>query len=178
MHVGPIFKFHNTGEGALLPPQTPPHHFSKLNFISKMLDFTKQINAYQERTQINTEVNERPLKNIGMRWNTRHRSFQRIPISFSLAKAVNVTLPAFAAERRCLQHGARSTPAVITRSLLPAAKGLAGNEPASGRCFCRSMGQTDGRPTVIEPAAHTMRATSAPLKLRPYGAIYKSVCYY
>jgi len=74
-----------------------------------------------------------------------HRSFQRIPISFSLAKAVNVTLPAFAAERRCLQHGARSTPAVITRSLLPAAKGLAANEPASGRCFCRSMGQTDGR---------------------------------
>jgi len=137
-----------------------------------MLDFTKQINAYQERTQINTEVNERPLKNIGTRWNTRHRSFQRIPISFSLA---NVTLPAFAAERRCLQHGARSTPAVITRSLLPAAKGLAANEPASGRCFCRSMrqtdGRTDGRPTVIEPAAHTMRATSAPLKLRPYGAI-------
>jgi len=54
------------------PPQTT-HHFSKLNFTSKTLNFTMQINAYQERTKINTEVNEQPLKNIGTHWNIRHR---------------------------------------------------------------------------------------------------------
>ena len=32
-----------------------------------------QINAYQEDTKINTEVNERPLKNISTHWNIRHR---------------------------------------------------------------------------------------------------------
>jgi len=39
-----------------------PHHFSKLNFISKIFDFTVQISAHQEGTKINTE---RHLKNIG-----------------------------------------------------------------------------------------------------------------
>jgi len=48
---------------------TPPPSFSKLNFISKILNFTMQINAYQEGTKINTEMNERPLKNIGTHMN-------------------------------------------------------------------------------------------------------------
>jgi len=43
----------------------PSHHFLKLNFISKMWNFTVQVNAYQESAKINTEVNERVLKNIG-----------------------------------------------------------------------------------------------------------------
>jgi len=49
------------------PPQTPPHHFSKLNLISKKLisNFTMQISAYLEGAKISTEVKERPLKNIG-----------------------------------------------------------------------------------------------------------------
>ena len=62
-----------SGEGALPPPETPLPSFSKLNFTSKMLNFTMQINAYQEGTKINTEVNARPLKNMGMHWNTRRR---------------------------------------------------------------------------------------------------------
>ena len=37
------------------------------------------------RHKINTEVNERLLKNIGTHWNIRHRWFQQVPISFSLA---------------------------------------------------------------------------------------------
>ena len=74
-----IFKSYYTG------PQTPPHHFSKLNFISKILNFALQISAYQEGTKINTEVNERSLKNIGTHWNIRHCWFQWVPISFSLA---------------------------------------------------------------------------------------------
>jgi len=32
-----------------------------------------QINAYQEGTKINTEVTERPSKNIGTHWKIRHR---------------------------------------------------------------------------------------------------------
>ena len=44
-----------------------------------------QINAYQEGRKLNSEVNERPLKNIGTHWNIRHRRFQRVPISFCLA---------------------------------------------------------------------------------------------
>jgi len=51
----------STGEGTLPLLKTTPHHFSKLNFISKILNFTVQINAYQEGTKINTEVNERPF---------------------------------------------------------------------------------------------------------------------
>jgi len=71
--------------GALPPPLTLPHHFSQLNFISKILNFTRQIYAYQEGAKINTEVNERPLKNIGTHWNIRHGWFQRVPISLNLA---------------------------------------------------------------------------------------------
>ena len=67
------FKFHKTGEKALPHPKTHLHHFSKLNFISKTLKFTMQINAYQEGTKINTKVNEQLLKKIGTHWNIRHR---------------------------------------------------------------------------------------------------------
>jgi len=49
-----------------------------------------QINAYQEGTKIDTEVNERPLKNIGTHWNIKHRWFQRVPISFSLAELLHM----------------------------------------------------------------------------------------
>ena len=54
-------------------PKTHPHHFSKLNFISKTLKFTMQINAYQAGTKINTKVNEQPWKKIGTHSNIRHR---------------------------------------------------------------------------------------------------------
>jgi len=37
-------------------PKPHPNHFSKLNFISKILNFTMQINAYQEGTKTNTGV--------------------------------------------------------------------------------------------------------------------------
>ena len=82
-----IFKFHYTGEGGILYPipRAPFPHPTSLNFISKILHFTMQINAYLEGTTMNTEINERPLKNIAMHWNIRHRWFQRAPISFSLA---------------------------------------------------------------------------------------------
>ena len=42
-----IFKFHYIGEGT----KPPPHYFSKLNFIFKILNFTMQINAYQGGTK-------------------------------------------------------------------------------------------------------------------------------
>jgi len=53
--------------------------------------------------------------------------------------SLNMTLPAFAAERRLMQHSARRyrSPALSSKPV--------------GRCYCcRSMGQTDalGRPTV------------------------------
>ena len=51
-----------------------------------MIQSTVLFNAYLEGTKINTEVNERPLKNIGMHLHIRHCSFQRVVISFSLAK--------------------------------------------------------------------------------------------
>jgi len=44
-----------------------------------------QISAYQGGTKISSEVSERPLKFIGTHWNIRHRWFQLVPISFSLA---------------------------------------------------------------------------------------------
>ena len=37
-----------------------------------------QINAYQEGTKIYTEVNERPLKNIGTHWDIRHSAFSAL----------------------------------------------------------------------------------------------------
>jgi len=87
MHV--FLNFIILGSG-LCPFPDPTPSFSKLNFISKILNFTMQINAYQEGTKINTEVNERPLRNIGTHWNIRHRRFQRVglPISFILANFI------------------------------------------------------------------------------------------
>jgi len=70
----------------------------------------------------------------------------RTPLSEPPPSALNVvlTLPAFAAERRRLQHGARSVPAVTDRYLLPAERS-ATNPPAAVDRWDR---QTDGRPTV------------------------------
>ena len=63
-----------------------PPFFSKLSFISKILNFTMQINAYQEGMKVNIEVNEqRRILHISTHWNKRHRWFQRVPVSFSLA---------------------------------------------------------------------------------------------
>ena len=69
--------------------------------------------------------------------------------------ALNVTLPAFAAERRRLLHGARG------RSLSPARRALS-SKPAGSQHCCRSMGQTDGRTLdrYINLAPHTMREAS------------------
>jgi len=76
--------------------------------------------------------------------------------------AVNVTLPAFAAEAecRCLLHGARSAPAAIDRC---SARRALSRKLAAHCCCCRSMGQTDGqtRDCYTDPAPHTMRAASA-----------------
>jgi len=82
MHVFLNFIIRDRG---LCPSPDPTHHFSKWNFF-KNLNFTIQINVYQEGTKINAEVNDRPLKNIGTHWYIRHHWFQRVPISFSLAK--------------------------------------------------------------------------------------------
>ena len=46
------------GEGPLSAPQTQPHHFLKLNFISEICNFAVQSNAYQKGIKINTKVNE------------------------------------------------------------------------------------------------------------------------
>ena len=70
-----------------------------------------------------------------------------------------MTLPAFAAERRRLQHGARSAPAAIDWYLLPA-RGSAAN-PASaavaavGRWDRRTDGRTPNR--YIDLAPRIMR---------------------
>ena len=42
---------------------------SKLNFISKILNFNCKSVPTKKAQKINTEVNERPLKNIGTHWN-------------------------------------------------------------------------------------------------------------
>ena len=44
-----------------------------------------QINAYQEGTNVNTGVNERPLKNIGTHWNTRYVHFKEYQYQFPSA---------------------------------------------------------------------------------------------
>jgi len=85
----------------LAPPQPHPHHFSKLNFNSEIWNFTAQINAHKEGTKVNTAVTERVLKNLGTCWNIRHRWFQVVPVSFSLAQ----TLFIFGVRN----HGPRST---------------------------------------------------------------------
>jgi len=60
-----IFKFQYFAP--LLSPH--PHNFWKLNFNSKTFYNANQcVLRYQEGTKINTEVNERALKNIGMHW--------------------------------------------------------------------------------------------------------------
>ena len=69
---------------------------------------------------------------------------------------LNKMRPAFAAERRRLQHGAR-----IDRYLLqpPALS----TKPADRRCCCRSMGQTDRRTDAArytDSAQHIMPAAS------------------
>jgi len=40
----------------------PSPSFLEINFFFKNINFCKEINAYQEGTEINTEVNERPLR--------------------------------------------------------------------------------------------------------------------
>ena len=62
----------------------------------------------------------------------------------SPASAVKVTLPAFAAERRRLLHGACSAPAAIDRYLLPAGRSAA-NSPAAMVAVDRWDRRTDGR---------------------------------
>ena len=78
--------------------------------------------------------------------------------------AVNVTLPAFAAERRAaapaaqhLKRGARNY-----RSISPAPMALS-SKPTGRRCCCRSTGQSDRLTDTgpcIDLAAHTMRPAS------------------
>jgi len=67
-----------------------------------------------------------------------------------------MTLPAFPAKRRRLQHGARSY-----LSMSPASMELS-SKPAGSRCCCRSTGQTDGRTLdrYTDPAPHALRAAS------------------
>jgi len=93
-----FLKFIIPGRGLCPLPKPHHHHFSKLNFISDILHITVQISVYQESTKINTQVNERLLKNIGTHWNIRHRLFQRVPVSFSLAP--NFIHPTVAANLR------------------------------------------------------------------------------
>jgi len=68
--------------------------------------------------------------------------------------AVNMTLPAFAAE--CRAEGgmptARRAPLMLSagacyQSISPS-RGALSSKPAGRRCCCRSMRQTDGRSTV------------------------------
>jgi len=58
-----------------------------------------------------------------------------------------MTLPAFAAERWPLQHGARSASAAIDRYLLPARRSAA-NPPAAVAAVDRWDRERDGRQTV------------------------------
>jgi len=57
--------------------------------------------------------------------------------------AVNMTLPAFSAGHRHLQHGA-----CTYRPVSPARRALS-SKPAGRRCCCRSTGQTGGRTSLI-----------------------------
>jgi len=49
------------------PLTRPTPSFFKIKFYSKIYNSTMQIKADEEGTKINTEVNERVLKNIGTR---------------------------------------------------------------------------------------------------------------
>jgi len=55
-----FLKFHYTGQGA----EPPPPSFLKIKFYFKNTDFYNANQCIQEGTKINTEVNQRPLKNI------------------------------------------------------------------------------------------------------------------
>ena len=74
---------------------------------------------------------------------------------FSLVNsAVNVTLPAFAAERRA------TAPSLLgDRYVLPA-KHSAANPPHAAAAVERWDRRTDGRPIVTDTAPHTMQAVS------------------
>jgi len=62
----PIFKFQYTGDGALLDPPYPLLFEVKFLFKNlNNLEFYSAINAYQEGTKVNIEVNVRVLKNLG-----------------------------------------------------------------------------------------------------------------
>ena len=79
--------------------------------------------------------------------------------------ALNMTLPASAAERRHLQHGARSVPVAVDRCFLLAGRSAAtppAAVPAGDRWYRQTDRRTDGRTPdrYIVPAAHTMRAVS------------------
>ena len=86
------------------------------------------------------------------------------------SSALNMTLLAFAAERRRLHHGACSVPAASDRYLLLAGHRTLSSKPACCRYWCGSMGetngwidgQTDGRTDAryIDPVTQTTRAVS------------------
>jgi len=91
----------------------------------------------------------RPRPRPARRWSratachtTCHRHTQTVPTVSAEPppSALNMTLPAFGAERRRrLLHGAS-----CFRSISPARLALS-SKPAGCSCYCRSMGQTDRR---------------------------------
>jgi len=68
------------------------------------------------------------------------------------SSALNMTLPAFAAECRRPQHSARSKPTAIDRYLLPAGRSAA-NPPAA---VDQQDRETDRRPTVAQTLLHIL----------------------
>ena len=79
------------------------------------------------------------------------------------SSVLNMTLPAFAAQRRHLLHSACSAPRSY-RSISPARRAIS-SKLASRRCSCRSMGQTDrrkvGHLTVTWTLRHMRTASTA-----------------
>jgi len=75
--------------------------------------------------------------------------------------ALNMMLPAFAADCPCLHNNTSSKHAHGYRSISPASWALS-SKPASSCCCCQSMGQTDGRTPdrYIDPVLHITRAAS------------------
>jgi len=94
----------------------------------------------------------RPRPRPARRWSratachtTCHRHTQTVPTVSAEPppSALNMTLPAFGAERRRrLLHGAS-----CFRSISPARLALS-SKPAGCSCYCRSMGQTDRQTTT------------------------------
>jgi len=74
----------------------------------------------------------------------RSRRPQQVCVEFPLS-AVNVTLLAFVAERRRLQHGAHSAPAAIDRYLLPARRSAANPRPPLLLSIDGTDKRTDGQ---------------------------------